>query len=784
MAQAGDKVGTLLVEVAGWTPAWFSIRNGYLFQYQDKNALKPQTGTLLTGRNVDPDPTSPKPFTFTLTTHTSNIRYAAESEEEMNEWVKVLREHSGGAKGANSSASPLVNRTEANSAAATAAAAKFAAATIFPEAFWSDSFGKSEEVTWGEFARVYQDQAKCDFVASGSGPAMYCIANIISQGLLTIKGVLTRANFMMLMTLLGPFTECHTKCKEIVKAGYFHGELSSEGCKMLMGPNPEPGTFLLRLRRGTRNQFALAVAENGTITHTLIDCDKGHFNFRQTNTSYPSIIKLVESLPNMCKKPVMSDIMVKFGIGQCTLPLIDQGGSYPPPMFDTSKATSSQKALLDEIVEAKKELHVVQNRFVFGVESPLLELTAVKDDKEPESQMLRKHIKTCTDNAIMMVEIPALQAKRKMKVQMSSTGKDTLQRFLHKVPLENMDKVGLYLPKTGVWIDLGRQLSNYLIEPDSTIQVKHRPDEIKTLLVRNRATGTDEHIIVDDNTTILGLIQACGKLVLSRVPYSGIRLFANTPFFALISAKLSDYKIGTEITEVEYDDAGQDALYVSPESIPGLRVKLEDYVDMSRTIHTLSDKVCCAVCKLTGALPPINPTTAPVLMKKAAAMGMGQLARPQTRMVKPGTSEERPPVASGSSRGVVVIPSIPPSMPAPAPGSPTVPSNKIINGTPTDADYKKLSEELPAMELELQDTMKWIAELVYLAVWWDNLDSSKQKAAETIQEAQTQVKHLFGPLCTNKASRGTLIQNGALTPKQIMAVIKCLDAVAQSSTAH
>jgi len=65
---------------------------------------------------------------------------------------------------------------------------------------------------------------------------------------------------------------------------------------------------------------------------------------------------------------------------------------------------------------------------------------------------------------------------RKMKVQMTHTGKDAVKRFLHNAPINDMERVGLYLPQGGIWVDLSRQLSNYLIAPESVIQVKHRPD--------------------------------------------------------------------------------------------------------------------------------------------------------------------------------------------------------------------------------------------------------------------------------------------------------------------
>jgi len=292
------------------------------------------------------------------------------------------------------------------------------------------------------------------------------------------------------------------------------------------------------------------------------------------------------------------------------------------------------------------------------------------------------------------------------------------------------------------------------------IQVKHRPDEksVKKLLVRNRATGMDEEIIYDDTTTILGIIQACGKLVPSRVPFSGIRLFPNTYFFAVHNAKLSEYKIGTEITEVEYDDAGQDAIYLPPECVLSVRSKLERYIELRKEISTLTDKVVATVCKLTGALPPINTTTSPVLMKKAAAMGgSAQLTRPQTRMIKPGEAAQL--AHKQTSKPSVVTPML---------------QSPMLDALPKD---------LPAMELELQDTMKWITDLVYLAVWWDSMDCAEQMKPETIQQAQTQIKQLFGPLCTNKTTRSTLVENGALTSKQISAVMHCLNCVAQHAKA-
>jgi len=178
----------------------------------------------------------------------------------------------------------------------------------------------------------------------------------------------------------------------------------------------------------------------------------------------------------------------------------------------------------------------------------------------------------------------------------------------------------------------------------------------------------------------------------SRVPFSGIRLFRDTPFFAVNTAKLSEYGIGADITEVEYDDAGQDAQYVPPESVSAVQLRLKSYLELRRNIAKLSEKVIITVCKLTGALPPINTSTAPVLMKRAAASGATQLSRPQTRMIKPGEIDFKALAKPGEKSCSGAAPS-------------------VWSSEARAEPFQQLaSENLPAMELELQDTMKWIAE--------------------------------------------------------------------------
>lgn len=660
------------------------------------------------------------------------------------------------------------------------------AAVAEATAFWTASFGKSSEVPWPQFVRAYEDAVHCDTAADGTGPAFYCIANIISQGrlchthinthlhaptamtttttVLTLNGMLTRDNFAVVVALLGPLAACATRCRELVAAGYFHGELSSDECRAVLAAHAAPGAFLLRLRRGTRGQLALAVCdERGALCHTLIDAQPGRYHVRQTTAYHATLPQLVAAFPAQCRVPVPSHILDTHGPASHAFPL-----SLLSSPFLSSPSAPATAVVIDVravapgrlagVGAALRALQHAQTELRLGVEGPVLAQTAERAGAAPAGGVLRALADQCRDETLVCVEIPALQARRKVRVAAAARGHEALARFLHRAPLDDMAHVGLYLPATGVWLDLDRPVASYLLAPECVVQVRHRPTaataegaeateaetETVVVTVHNRVAGGDERIVCDAHTTVLGLVQACAKPGAARAARTGIRLFAHAPYFAVPDAPAAAYALGTALGEVEYDDAAQDAVFVPPAAMPAVRAALAPAQRLAAAIADLTRRLDAAVTQFLEGAPQQASQEPPQ-------------EQPQQQQEKPQQEEKEEVVVAATAE---------------------VKQEK--EKQEEEEEHKEENEE-QEMSAELEETMRWLADAAYVAAWWERLGDAGRAAPGVRAQAKAHVQRLFGAACASRAA--ALLDGGALTGAQLAALVQCLASVATAATA-
>jgi hypothetical protein len=66
-----------------------------------------------------------------------------------------------------------------------------------------------------------------------------------------------------------------------------------------------------------------------------------------------------------------------------------------------------------------------------------------------------------TKEIILNVEVPFLQAKRKIKIPREKTIDEFVEQALRKIPIENVNKLGVFIAKTGIWLEEKVEYWNY-----------------------------------------------------------------------------------------------------------------------------------------------------------------------------------------------------------------------------------------------------------------------------------------------------------------------------------
>ena len=100
---------------------------------------------------------------------------------------------------------------------------------------------------------------------------------------------MSKANCRIFVSLFGPPSDLHVKCKDAIDHGFFHGEQTSqESDECFNKTGRKHGSYLIRLRKGAKHQMALAfVDDSGNTKHMLISIGKNGFALHANGTSLP-----------------------------------------------------------------------------------------------------------------------------------------------------------------------------------------------------------------------------------------------------------------------------------------------------------------------------------------------------------------------------------------------------------------------------------------------------------------------------------------------------------------
>ena len=104
---------------------------------------------------------------------------------------------------------------------------------------------------------------------------------------LTLRNSISRTNFRLLVALFGPLNLCAAKCRELIEAGIFHGEITSQEADERLKAVNVVGAYLVRLRKGSRHQVALAFTDSQkAVKHILLDVKDGAYCIHQLTTMF------------------------------------------------------------------------------------------------------------------------------------------------------------------------------------------------------------------------------------------------------------------------------------------------------------------------------------------------------------------------------------------------------------------------------------------------------------------------------------------------------------------
>lgn len=99
---------------------------------------------------------------------------------------------------------------------------------------------------------------------------------------LTTQSAISRTNFRLFVALFGPLAQCHIKCKDLIDTGIFHGEITSQEADDRLRAADAVGGYLVRLRKGSRHQVALAFMDSQKMCkHILLDVNQNMYCIHQ-----------------------------------------------------------------------------------------------------------------------------------------------------------------------------------------------------------------------------------------------------------------------------------------------------------------------------------------------------------------------------------------------------------------------------------------------------------------------------------------------------------------------
>jgi hypothetical protein len=157
--------------------------------------------------------------------------------------------------------------------------------------------------------------------------------------------------------MFGPLVECHVRCYELVSAGYFHGEQTSQESEDLLTRNGKrTGLFLVRLRKGARHQMAIASVDDAAmVRHTLVTITKNKYSLHATGGSFTSVVQMIEACSSKFSVPIVTDILKLYGPSAQPRAATSQPAVVPQPS-EQAAFDAERVRLLRELEEAKAKL--------------------------------------------------------------------------------------------------------------------------------------------------------------------------------------------------------------------------------------------------------------------------------------------------------------------------------------------------------------------------------------------------------------------------------------------
>jgi len=874
--------GFLYSEQMQWSRLWFVVFNKFLLQFADKTSQQPQCGMPLLGTVVRLETNCPRPHCFSIRCAAGVVVLSAETDQEAAEWVNAINKEIGNAPVQAAApqqtpsqpvavpaqqtpscvaglASPPSNtgvvgspqkvQSVPSSAGTPSSPQTLAGASenspandISPESFWSKAFGKLEEAPWPKLVDELCNALDFDLRSEAYYAPFYCIANVVAEGSLTLRNSISRTNFRLFVALFGPLSACAAKCKELIDAGIFHGEITSQEADERLKAVDAVGGYLVRLRKGSRHQIALAFMDSQKVTkHILLDVNQNAYCIHQLPAVFSSIPKLVFAYRSKFIQAVSYPLMNQFGPNATSANLVGlASGSSAQSAASASGGVSSPKANTNvtdikgmsfadlealfaaiaseaNTIVANRQLQLLPG----ATEATLMErgrqlmndleiakqhILALAMAEKPfavdpslgagpsNAGYLQQVLSKVKPQIVCNIRVPVLELEGKRILPGTCDRQEALDKILRKAAVENVQQLGLYLPASGVWTDPKRPLSSYLLVPEDRIDVLFLPQQENPCVVsvKNTLTGQMESVPIDDHTTIFGLIQAVTKPDPERIAQSGIRIRTAAGSFFCDPTKLcTDYQVGLSIKNVEYGVVSVGEQFVQPKFAPLDKVQPLIAASVSTlanvpTIKQLSLQVVETQRLLqmlkSGAVPPAVPASSPVSSSTA-----------------PASSSTAPVSSSVNSHGSATAVEHfkehdDHSLPKPYNALPAVqndlspmalpqqllelPASASANGSVVYGIQINVPS-VPEPDADLVNNTKWMMDVAYLGTWWSSLSVDQRHNNDNIERARSLVRNLFEDTSkATKTQRMALLTQAAFSKEQLAAITQCLSDVA------
>jgi len=845
--------GYLCSEQMKWSKLWFVVYNKFLFQFADKTSQQPQCGMPLSGTITRLEPNNPRPHCFSIRCTGGVVILSAESDQEATDWVNAINreidpsiqpsvpqqtqiqpnsaafhhQHAPSVfvnpSGGSPPGSPLQKQPASPTVGPSLPQSPESAPIgneISPETFWSNSFGKLEEASWSLLVDELSTALGIDLHSEELYSPFYCVANVVAEGSLTLRGTISRTNFRLFVALFGPLSACAAKCKDLIDSGMFHGEITSQEADERLKAADVVGGFLVRLRKGSRHQVALAFMDSQKVTkHILLDVNQNQYCIHQLAAVFPSIPKLTFAYRSKFIQVVPFPLMNHFGPNATSANISNasgHSGTIPgaapsTPKVDTSSISDTKGMSFSELESLFSAIASEANALVASrppqiaagtTEALLLEkgrqlmndlviskqhIVAIALSEKPfivdpglgagpsNAGYLQQVLSKTKPSIMCNIRVPALEVQGKRNLTGSCLRQEALDKIIRGAQIKERDKLGLYLPASGIWTDPNRPLSSYLLVPGDNIDVLYIPQQENPCVVsvKNTLTGETENVPIDDHTTIFGLIQAVKKPDLEHIAQSGIRIRSAAGSFFCDPTKLcTDYQVGLSIKNVEYGVVSVGEQFIPPNFAPldkvpplmaALGSNLANVASVKKlTLQLAENQRALQLLKSgdyvptrSGAIVPVDP---------AAALKQFEEEDDHT--------QPKPYTALPALQLDLSTESVPAQLLA-------VPDTASANGSVVYGTQINLPGGTAEASEDIVSQTKWLMDVTYLGTWWSSITAEQRKKAENLQRARTLVRSLFDDTSkATKARRMTLLNESVFSKEQLVSIAQCLSDVA------